>query len=133
MTGNTAHWLSSKRAATTLGAAPFPSAQSDELVIRTRAIAVNPMDRLLQTSRGLMTPYLHDPAILGSDVAGDVIAIGNEVGPMIFDTFLPDALADGRYVSAPAVEIAGHGLAAIPAPLERQRRGVSATKLVVTL
>jgi hypothetical protein len=59
--------------------------------------------------------------------------IGNEVGPMIFDTFLPEALADGRYAAAPAAEVVGHGLAAIPAALERQRRGVSATKLVVTL
>ncbi|MEO9132851.1 MAG: zinc-binding alcohol dehydrogenase family protein [Sphingomonas sp.] len=372
MTDNTALWLSSKRADFTVGAAPFPIVQLREIVIRTRAIAVNPMDRLVQTSGDLMTPYLHYPAILGSDVAGDVVAVGadvtrfkvgdrvvgfaastdktrnraaegafqtyvvllehmtaaipdalsfedasalplgistaacalfqrdflalnapasgapatvqtvlvwgastsvgvnavqlavaaghaviatasprnfdmlkrlgvtavfdyrsptvvadisatlrgrtvagavaigassvrpcidilgtcegnrfiamatppasfdavpagrdhwrkllaamagtvtgnialslrarskkvtlkmiwgstlisNEVGPMIFDTFLPAALADGRYVAAPAVEVVGHGLAAIPAALERQRRGVSATKLVVTL
>lgn len=59
--------------------------------------------------------------------------IANEVGPMIFETFLPAALAEGRYVTAPTAEVCGHGLAAIPAALERQRRGVSATKLVVTL
>jgi NADPH:quinone reductase-like Zn-dependent oxidoreductase len=79
MTDNTALWLSSKRAAFTLGAAPFPNAQSTEIVIRTRAIAVNPMDRLVQTSGDLMTPYLHYPAILGSDVAGDVVAVGKSV------------------------------------------------------
>ena len=50
-----------------------------------------------------------------------------------FDKFLPDALADSRYVAAPVAEIVGHGLAAIPAALERQRRGVSATRLVVTV
>ena len=66
MTDNTALWLSSKRAAFTVGAAPFPTAQSGEIVIRTRAIAVNPMDRLVQTSGDLMTPYLHYPAIVGS-------------------------------------------------------------------
>ncbi|MGY2733313.1 zinc-binding alcohol dehydrogenase family protein [Sphingomonas sp. UYP23] len=79
MTDNTALWLSSKRADFTLGAAPFPIVQSREIVIRTRAIAVNPMDRLVQTSGDLMTPYLHYPAILGSDVAGDVVAVGAEV------------------------------------------------------
>ena len=79
MTDNTALWLSSKRAAFTLGAAPFPTAQSGEIVIRSRAIAVNPMDRLVQTSGDLMTPYLHYPAILGSDVAGEVVAVGADV------------------------------------------------------
>lgn len=41
MTDNTGLWLSFKRAAFTLGAAPFPNAQSNEIVIRPRAIAVN--------------------------------------------------------------------------------------------
>ncbi|UAJ12608.1 zinc-binding alcohol dehydrogenase family protein [Polymorphobacter megasporae] len=79
MTDNTALWLSSKRADFTLRPAPFPIVQSGEIVIRTRAIAVNPMDRLVQTSGDLMTPYLHYPAILGSDVAGDVVAVGADV------------------------------------------------------
>jgi NADPH:quinone reductase-like Zn-dependent oxidoreductase len=59
--------------------------------------------------------------------------IGNEVGPMIFETFLPAALAEGRFVAAPSPMVVGTGLARIPEALERQRRGVSATKLVVTL
>ena len=79
MTDNTALLLSCKRAAFTLGAAPFPSARSGEIIIRTRAIALNPMDRLVQTSGDLMTPYLHYPAILGSDVAGEVVAVGADV------------------------------------------------------
>ncbi len=59
--------------------------------------------------------------------------VGNEVGPMIFDAFLPAALAERRYVAAPGAQVIGHGLDAIPDALERQRRGVSAAKLVVTL
>lgn len=59
--------------------------------------------------------------------------IDNEVGPMIFETFLPAALAEGRYQAAPNAEIAGDRLDAIPAALERQRRGVSATKLVIRI
>jgi NADPH:quinone reductase-like Zn-dependent oxidoreductase len=59
--------------------------------------------------------------------------LGNEVGPIIYQAFLPDALADGRYVAAPDALIVGHGLHHIPDALERQRRGVSARKLVVTL
>jgi hypothetical protein len=52
---------------------------------------------------------------------------------MIFETFLPAALAEGRFVAAPSPMVVGTGLARIPEALERQRRGVSATKLVVTL
>jgi NADPH:quinone reductase-like Zn-dependent oxidoreductase len=59
--------------------------------------------------------------------------IANEVGPMIFEAFLPTALAEARFVAAPDPMVVGAGLAEIPVALERQRQGVSATKLVVTL
>jgi NADPH:quinone reductase-like Zn-dependent oxidoreductase len=59
--------------------------------------------------------------------------LANEVGPLIYETFLPSALAEGRFVAAPDPLVVGQGLAAIPAALERQRQGVSARKLVVTL
>jgi hypothetical protein len=59
--------------------------------------------------------------------------IANEVGPMIFEAFLPAALAEARFVAAPSPTVVGAGLAQILAALERQRLGVSAGKLVVTL
>jgi NADPH:quinone reductase-like Zn-dependent oxidoreductase len=59
--------------------------------------------------------------------------IANEVGPMIYEAFLPQALAEGAYEAVPQPEIVGHGLHHVPAAMERQRRGVSARKLVVTL
>ncbi len=55
------------------------------------------------------------------------------VGPAIWNAFLPDALAGGRYHTAPEPHLTGNGLAAIPAALDQLRRGVSATKLVVLL
>lgn len=57
----------------------------------------------------------------------------NEVGPMIYREFLPSALESGQFRPAPEPEIVGHGLEVIPEALERQRKGVSARKLVVTL
>ena len=57
----------------------------------------------------------------------------NDVGRMIYEDFLPAALAEGRYRAAPEALIAGRGLAAIPAAIEQHRQGVSARKLVVTL
>ncbi|UFS59684.1 zinc-binding alcohol dehydrogenase family protein [Subtercola endophyticus] len=59
--------------------------------------------------------------------------MNNEVGPMLWQQFLPAALADGRYVAAPAAEVVGSGLASVQPALDALRRGVSARKLVVTL
>jgi hypothetical protein len=56
--------------------------------------------------------------------------VDNEIGPTIFQNFLPSALADDRYVVAPRAQVVGLGLDMIPEALEQQRRGVSARKLV---
>ena len=79
MTDNTALWISSKRSPFAVGAAPMPKAQAHEVVIRTRAIAVNPFERLIQTAGDIMTPFLTYPAVVGSDVSGEVIAVGTGV------------------------------------------------------
>jgi NADPH:quinone reductase-like Zn-dependent oxidoreductase len=88
----------------------------------TRMVAGNIRLALKARLRHVRTKF-----IWGSDL------IANEVGPMIFEAFLPSALADGRFVAAPSPTVVGAGLAQIPLALERQRQGVSATKLVVTL
>ncbi|VXD07393.1 Zn-dependent oxidoreductase [Sphingomonas sp. T1] len=79
MTDNTALWILSKRSPFAIGPAPMPEAQAHEVVIRTRSIAVNPFDRLIQTAGDIMTPFLTYPAIVGTDVAGEVIAVGADV------------------------------------------------------
>jgi NADPH:quinone reductase-like Zn-dependent oxidoreductase len=72
--------------------------------------------------RGVRTKFVWGSALLNSDV-----------GPMIYERFLPAALAEGRFVAAPEAQLVGHGLERISEALERQRKGVSARKLVVTL
>jgi NADPH:quinone reductase-like Zn-dependent oxidoreductase len=57
----------------------------------------------------------------------------NEVSTLIYERFLPGALAEGRYAAAPPSRIVGHGLETIQAAMDAQVRGVSAQKLVVTL
>jgi len=79
MTQNIALWLSSKRGEFTVGSAPYPEAGRGEIVIRARAMAVNPFERLIQTSGEIMTPYLGYPAVVGSDVAGEVVSVGSQV------------------------------------------------------
>ena len=57
----------------------------------------------------------------------------NDVGPAIYVDFLPTALATGAFRAAPEATVVGDGLARIPDALQQLRRGVSASKLVVTI
>jgi NADPH:quinone reductase-like Zn-dependent oxidoreductase len=51
----------------------------DELRIRARAIAVNPVDMMGGIARRVVLPWLRYPAVVGSDVAGEVVAVGSAV------------------------------------------------------
>ncbi len=57
----------------------------------------------------------------------------NEVGKVIFEDFLPQALADGRYLAVPEPYVVGAGLEFVQAGFDAQKQGVSAKKVVVSL
>ncbi len=57
----------------------------------------------------------------------------NEVSRVIYGDFLPQALADGRYVAAPEPYVVGTGLEYVQTGFDAQRKGVSAKKVVVSL
>ena len=59
--------------------------------------------------------------------------INSEIGKHIFENFLPKALQAGSFVPAPQAEVLGHGHESIQEGFDRQRKGVSAKKLVITL
>ncbi|MFD1713149.1 hypothetical protein ACFSBZ_01585 [Amnibacterium flavum] len=59
--------------------------------------------------------------------------MNNEVGPMLWERFLPGALAEGRYLALPEPQVVGSGLEQLQPALDLLRAGVSARKLVVTL
>lgn len=61
---------------TRVGPAPMPRPGPDELVVRARAVAVNPVDTVPGVFRRVVMPWLRYPAVLGSDVAGEVVAVG---------------------------------------------------------
>ena len=79
MNQNSALWLKAKQADFVIAPAPFPLPSAREIAIRVRAVAVNPMDRLVRTMGDFITPWLKYPFIPGSDVAGEVVAIGPDV------------------------------------------------------
>jgi NADPH:quinone reductase-like Zn-dependent oxidoreductase len=57
----------------------------------------------------------------------------NSVSKSIYADFLPQALAEGRYLAAPEPQVVGHGLENVQEGFEQLKKGVSAKKLVVTL
>lgn len=75
----TALWLHSVRGAARVGPAPQRVPSKGEVVVRSRAIAVNPIDDLGGLARRIVLPWLRYPAVLGSDVAGEVVAVGTSV------------------------------------------------------
>ena len=79
MDENSALWLKAKQTDFVIAPAAFPVPGPGEIAIRVRAVAVNPMDRLVRTMGDFITPWLQYPFIPGSDVAGEVVAIGPDV------------------------------------------------------
>jgi NADPH:quinone reductase-like Zn-dependent oxidoreductase len=59
--------------------------------------------------------------------------INSGIGKHVFEDFLPSALRAGNFVPAPQPEVVGHGLESVQEGFNRQRKGVSAKKLVITL
>lgn len=80
---NHAAWLTAKAQPLTVSAAPMPRPGPGEILVRTRAIAVNPFDGIVQTLGGMITPWVAYPAILGSDVSGEVVDVGASVSRFI--------------------------------------------------
>lgn len=80
MSSNEAAYLDTARAnPLTVKQAPVPAAPSpNQLVIRAHAVAVNPMDCIIQQT-GMIVPADAYPYILGNDIAGEVVAVGSAV------------------------------------------------------
>lgn len=76
---HSALWLDSARASLRVGPAPAAVPGPTEVVVRARAVAVNPIDAMAGIARRVVLPWLRYPAVLGSDVAGDVVAVGSFV------------------------------------------------------
>jgi NADPH:quinone reductase-like Zn-dependent oxidoreductase len=76
---NQALWVSAKRGEFDVRPAPFTPPGPHEIVVRNRAVAVNPVDRLLRTMGDIIEPWIKYPAVFGSDLAGEVVATGSAV------------------------------------------------------
>lgn len=79
-TMNKAAWQPAKKAlALEVKAAPYTTAPANGLVIKNHAIAVNPIDWLIQRKGDVMFGWLEYPFVLGSDVSGEVVEVGKDI------------------------------------------------------
>ncbi len=76
---NEAAWLPAKHAKLEVRPAPYRSPGKNEIVVKNGAVAVNPVDWFKQLTGDLMFGWIKYPCILGSDVAGEVVEVGEAV------------------------------------------------------
>ena len=72
---NFAAWIKTETTPLVVDTAPIPACDEDELVIQNKTVAINQIDWKIQSSGGFGIEY---PAILGEDVAGQVIVVGSK-------------------------------------------------------
>ncbi|KAI8711538.1 PKS-ER domain-containing protein [Fusarium sp. LHS14.1] len=76
---NTAAWVNSHNAHPfEIKPAPVVVPEENQILVRNRAIAINPIDHKVQTS-DVHRGQIAYPTILGEDVAGEVVAVGSAV------------------------------------------------------
>lgn len=76
---NTAAWLTEKHGRFVTGEAPYPTPAADQVIIRNRAVAMNPLEWIIQVEGNLTYGWLRYPTVLGSDTAGEVVEVGSAV------------------------------------------------------
>lgn len=76
MSDNSAAWIDSPYADLTVRAAPMPKPGVGQLLLEVRAVAVNPLDAIIQSNGTVMYGWLRYPVVLGEDVAGVVVETG---------------------------------------------------------
>ncbi|TVY29107.1 Dehydrogenase [Lachnellula hyalina] len=80
MPSNTAAWLEKVGAIPLdVKSAPYTSPTEHQIVIKSKAVAINPADWAIQVKGNILFPWLAYPYIGGSDVAGEVYEIGSSV------------------------------------------------------
>ncbi|KAG8156903.1 hypothetical protein KVR01_013316 [Diaporthe batatas] len=78
-TPNNAAYLVATAAPLQVKPAPYPVPAPDQVVVKTKALAINPIDHFVQKLGPDVFKFIELPAILGYDVAGEVLEVGSGV------------------------------------------------------
>lgn len=76
---NNAAFLQAKGTPLKIKPSKYTSPGKYEVVIRNAAVAINPYDWIIQEANNLVVPWVKLPVILGTDVAGEVVEVGQGV------------------------------------------------------
>ena len=79
MPTNAAAWLGARRADLEVRPAPYTRPREDEIVVKNHAVAINPLDWMLQVLGNLIYSWIKYPLVLGTDLAGEVVEAGTAV------------------------------------------------------
>jgi NADPH:quinone reductase-like Zn-dependent oxidoreductase len=105
----------------------LPKYASNEVLVKVKATSVNPIDYKLRSGAAKARMPLELPAILGRDLAGEVVEVGSDVAAVAKGMRVM-ALTNRTYAEYAAVK--AEVLASIPASLEYEQAG--ALPLVLT-
>ncbi|KAF9880435.1 zinc-binding dehydrogenase [Colletotrichum karsti] len=77
MPSNRAAWLTAKKQKPLeVRPAPYTPPGDDEIVIKNRTVAINPVDCFKQEAGDILYGWVKYPCVLGNDVAGEVVEVG---------------------------------------------------------
>ena len=100
---NDAAWLPALHKPLEVKDAPYTKPAEGQVVVRAHAVAVNPLDWIVQDAANLIYRWLDFPTVLGSDVAGEVVEVGQGVTRFnVGDRVLAHAVGSDKDVNSPA-------------------------------
>ena len=103
MPSNTAAWLEATQAPLQIKPAPYTPPREDEIIVKNHAVAINPIDWLLQMIGYFIFPWIKTPFVLGSDLAGEVVEVGTGVTRFqVGDRVLGHAVGTDKTRNSPA-------------------------------
>jgi NADPH:quinone reductase-like Zn-dependent oxidoreductase len=129
---NQALWLPKRGASFQVGPASHTPPAAGEVVVRVRAVSVNFIDAMPGIAYRVVVPWLRFPAVIGSDVAGEIVSVGREVTRFhIGDRVLGHAVGLEKSRNAPAegafqqeVVLLQHMVSPIPDALSYEQASV---------
>lgn len=68
--------LPQKQSSFILSTRPIPAPKAGEILVKVKAISLNPIDWKIQSTGYMVEKY---PSVLGTDVAGEVVSVGEGV------------------------------------------------------
>lgn len=76
MVPHKAAYIPSKKARLEIGTAEYTHPGENEIVVKTAAVAVNPLDWVKQDVGDVFSSWIKYPFVMGSDLAGEVVEVG---------------------------------------------------------